>query len=71
MLHGVKNCVQHCSRIKSSAWREIEGNLWGLRKKLLAGLVVRFHEEKKKEICAALINIYPVIHPCSLRRSTV
>lgn len=49
MLHGVKNCVQHCSRIKSSAWREIEGNLWGLRKKLLAGLVVQFHEEKKKK----------------------
>lgn len=47
------------------------GKLVGVTEKLLAGLVVRFHEEKKKEICAALINIYPAIHPCSLRRSTV
>lgn len=39
MLHGVKNCVQHCSSIKLSAWQEIEEirKFWGIdfKKKML------------------------------------
>lgn len=66
MLHGVKNRAQHCSRIKSSAWREIEGKLVGVTEKAsrkTGGAILR---GEKKEICDALINIYPAIHPCSL-----